>query len=114
MVSVKKSKLKKVLIIIIIAILIGVTYPAVMFIKNSFVDTVNVLNKHVNDALDNMDEINSGNSSGSTNGPGLYQTGSNYTVLLKPWSELLDEGIVCIVDDVLYTQYDSCTKRQYQ
>lgn len=35
--------------------------------------------------------------------PGLYQTGSNYTVLLKSWADLLAEGTVHVEDGVVYT-----------
>ena len=38
---------------------------------------------------------------------GLYKTGSNYTILLKSWDELLAEGAVCVENGVVYTPYDS-------
>jgi hypothetical protein len=37
---------------------------------------------------------------------GLYETGSNYTVLVKDWDTLLSEGVVHVDNGVVYTNYD--------
>lgn len=39
--------------------------------------------------------------------PGLYETGSNYTKLLKSWDELVSEGVVSVTDGVVTTGYTS-------
>ena len=41
--------------------------------------------------------------------PGLYETGTNYTVLLKSWTDLLAEGTVHVEDGVVYTNVDMNT-----
>lgn len=38
---------------------------------------------------------------------GLYQTGSNYTVMLKSWDELLAEGVVHVDNGAVYTNMDT-------
>lgn len=37
---------------------------------------------------------------------GLYETGSNYTVMKKSWQELLDEGVVHVENGAVYTNLD--------
>lgn len=37
---------------------------------------------------------------------GLYEAGSNYTVLLKPWDELVAEGTVCVENGAVYAPFD--------
>lgn len=39
--------------------------------------------------------------------PGLYETGSNYTKLLKSWDELVSEGVVSVVEGVVGTGFTS-------
>ena len=35
--------------------------------------------------------------------PGLYETGTHYTVMIKPWKELIEEGVIHVEDGVLRT-----------
>lgn len=47
--------------------------------------------------------------SDSDTSAGLYETGSNYTVKLKDWDELLADGTVHVDDGVVYTNMDTDT-----
>lgn len=40
---------------------------------------------------------------------GLYETGSNYTVMKKSWQELLDEDVVHVENGAVYTNVDIST-----
>ena len=41
--------------------------------------------------------------------PGLYKTGTNYTVLLKTWDELVTGGVIHVNNGILTTNYDTTT-----
>ena len=41
--------------------------------------------------------------------PGLYETGSNYTLLLKPWKELVADGTVHVNDGVVVSNFSDET-----
>jgi len=59
--------------------------------------------------IDLTSSINNGEQSGGSNDdpsaisaqPGLYETGSNYTVLIKTWDELIADGIIQETDGVI-------------
>ena len=50
--------------------------------------------------------ISGGGEEEDTIAAGLYETGSNYTVLLKSWEDLLAEGTVHVENGVVYTNMD--------
>ena len=100
-----------VIVVIIISILIGIAAPAANFLKNNFVHVVEDFGNKIDGNY--SDNGGSGNDDEDIEGDeeeyypaGLYETGSNYTVLLKSWEELLSSGIVHVTDGVVYTNYD--------
>ena len=83
-----------VVVVIIIAILIGITYPGIMYLRDIFIGHVNDITDKMPDDTDSVPPINY-----SELAPGLYETGTDY--LLKPWDELIDEDILSVTDGVL-------------
>ena len=57
--------------------------------------------------LNNPDNGGSDTPAAPVYAAGLYETGSNYTVMLKSWDELLDEEILCVENGVLTSNFDA-------
>ena len=99
-----KSTLSKfghvVITVIIIAILLGFTGPGIMFIRDAVMDSVNVITKKLPTDSNPIMPFGYDPSIDYKNlEPGLYETGTDY--LLKPWDELIDEGILMVDNGAL-------------
>lgn len=90
-------------VVLVLGIMIAFATPFGSFVVNSVKDALFGFNSTAIDKITNPDVDVSigGGTKGETEdidyaalAPGLYQTGSNYTVLLKTWDELINEGIL--------------------
>ena len=106
-----------VIVIIIIAILLGASYGLVHLVKADIEFGVGSLKEMQGGVLDNIGNANSFEDlEKDPDGhekiemisvePGLYKTGSNYTELITPWSELVNNGTIHVEDGMVYT---NCT-----
>ena len=115
-----------VVVVVIIAILIGLSTPFAVSLKDNFIGVVNRLTNEAGEAMNIIDEVQGGGSGGGSGGsgggqggsesntfvPGLYQTGAIALyeeqgadaisgMLLKSWDELLANGTVTVTDGVI-------------
>lgn len=67
----------------------------------------NVSSDELSDAISELEDTLNKLASGDTSSAGLYETGTNYTVQLKTWNELLTDGTVHVENGVVYTDANS-------
>ena len=96
-----------VVVVIILSMMIALASPFALAIKNAFVGTVNNFGGHLNEALDVIENGDSGNGDTNENiSPGLYRTGSNYTEPVESLNDLVTSGVISITNGVLSTNLD--------
>ena len=119
-----------VIVVIILSMMIAFATPFGSFVVNGVKDVLGNFNSTGGNAMDNdygdiVDFPYPGTGSGGNNGgsggsggsgsgseeqtiaAGLYETGSNYTVLLASWEDLLADGTVHVENGVVYTNFDT-------
>ena len=99
--------------VIILSVLIGVANPVAHNIKANFSNIVANFGNRIGNSLESIEDdfgfVNEEKEEKEKEdvfAPGLYETGSNYTKLLKTWNELLDEGVVRFKDGIVYTNFN--------
>lgn len=94
--------------ILVISIAISLAAPTANYIRDNLVGIVDGLGEYINNSFVDSDENFDSDDKHEEKpiAPGLYQTGSDYTVLLKSWDELTNKNIIRLEDGVVYTNFD--------
>ena len=107
-----------VIVVIILSMMIAFATPFGSFVVNGVKDVFANFSSTGGNAMDNdygdfVDFPYPGTGSGNkeqTIAAGLYETGSNYTVLLTSWEDILADGTVHVENGVVYTNFNSDTR----